>query len=208
MVVALLAFAWIVGVAAAAYTGADGTAIPAAAALALLSAFVVLPRRSILLASPFVLAIVVLAFVRYEDTVPNPNQGVGHLNGSGTVTLRGVVDSAPSDRPTSRVYEVAISAVNDGGSWDDSPGRILLRVPAHSSLAYGDEIELRGKLEAPEAFGDFDYPGYLLRRDITSVATFPEITVIGRDEGGSVEDQLVSTRTNIEASLSANLPEP
>lgn len=138
MAAALLAFAWLLGVAAAAFTGGDNTAILATGSFAVLVSFIVQPARSTLLAAPIALALVVVAFMHYNATIPNPDQGVAYMNEQGTVQLRGVIDDVPRDQPSSRLYEVEVTDEMETGAWRPVSGRILVRTAVHSRLAYGD----------------------------------------------------------------------
>ncbi len=208
MAAALLAFAWVLGVCAAALTGGDEAALVAAAVLCGLAAFLLKPTPFTLLLLPALVALAAIGFAAHEATVPDPAQGVAGLNGQGEVQLRGFVDGPPSERETSRVYTIRVTERSKAGSWQDAEGRLMARVPLSTVFQYGDLIEIKGELEAPEPFSGFDYPEYLLRRGITSIAYYPEATFIESGQGNPYREKLLDIRSSITEALSDTLPQP
>jgi competence protein ComEC len=208
MTAALLVFAWLLGIAAAAFTGGDSAAILATGSLAVLVSFIVRPARSTLIVAPVAVALVALAFMHYNATIPESDQGVAYMNEQGIVRLRGVIDDVPRDLPRSRLYEVEVTDEMEIGAWRSVSGRIVVRTAVHARLSYGDMIEIEGKLESPESTGGFDYAGYLLRRGITSIAYYPKITHRGSSDGDGLKSALIDIRTEIQEALADTLPEP
>jgi competence protein ComEC len=208
MVAALLAFAWLLGVAAAAFTGGGTAALVASAALSVLISFAAYPSRSTLFAAPVMATVVGVAFLLYGASAPDPDQGLTRLNNSGDVTLRGTVDDLPADWPTSRIYTVKVTGLNESGAWRHAEGMILVRTPTHTHFGPGDELQIKGDLKTPVSSGDFDYASYLLRRGITSIAAYPDVTYLGHTEPGGLEGHLAGVRAGIRDSLSDALPEP
>jgi hypothetical protein len=138
-----------------------------------------------------VFPVVALAFIHYNASTPDPAAGAGWMNGTGTVRLRGTIDDIPRERPTSKLYEFAVTQRLDDGVWRAQEGHVLVRMPLYDVAEYGDLAEIEGKLDDPPADADFDYAGYLLRREITSVAQYPEMRVIEEDYTDGVRDRLV-----------------
>lgn len=57
--------------------------------------------------------------------------------------------------------------------------KLLIFIRNHSSYQYGDILEVRGIIQSPKPFDDFDYPGYLAKDGIYLTIINPEITLIG-----------------------------
>jgi competence protein ComEC len=208
MAATLFAAAWLLGVAAAAFTGGKPAAAVAAAGLLAWGAFLIRPRFSTLAVLPVAVAVVVLGAWRYEATVPDSADGIGALNGTGEVRLEAVIDADPIDRPTSRLYEMRVEAVEEQERWRDTDGRVLIRVPAFSSYRFGDRLVVEGEMEEPPEAPGFDYPAYLLRRGITSSMAYPETTLVARDQVAGLEGRVAGTRRAITATMGDYLPEP
>ncbi len=99
MILGILAFDWLLGVAAAAFTGADPwAALAAAAGLGALS-FALRPRASTLALIALGAALIFGASWRYESTVPpDAPTGIAQQNDSEPVHFRALVVSEPDDR--------------------------------------------------------------------------------------------------------------
>ncbi len=208
MAAALLAAAWLLGTAAAAYTGGETAAVVAATGLLAAIAFAARPQLSTLLLLPLAATFIALAAWRHETTRPDPLSGVGALNNRGDVTIRGVVDAEPDQRPASRVYRLKVTGVRERGRWTEASGRALVRTPAFSLFELGDVLEIEGTLETPAEIDGFDYQAYLLRRGITSIANYPEITLRGHQTQGGLQRMMARVRSGISRDLALALPEP
>jgi competence protein ComEC len=167
-------------------------------------------RREALLAALLVL-IALAGIERYDAARPSRDPGgVALLNDSdASVTLRGVIVSQPEERETSRRFTVAVDAYLDAaGVWQPAPGRVLVTSRLYPAYAYGDEIELTGRLETPPVLDGFDYREYLARQGVVSTVLYPDIDVIGRGGGSDLTRRLQDVRNSLSASLEQALPEP
>ena len=99
MILGALAFAWLLGLAAAAFSGSDPwAAVAAASALGALS-FALRPRPSTLALIVLAAALVFAASWRYETTAPSEApSGVARLNGGPEVRFRALVIAEPAAR--------------------------------------------------------------------------------------------------------------
>jgi competence protein ComEC len=100
------------------------------------------------------------------------------------VVVKGTVADDPDRRAASVRVVVAVATVNG----NDADEKVLVVLPKDTTVAYGDEVAVRGKLERPEAFltdtgRTFDYPGYLQARGIAVVVERGRLVTL--DEGGS-----------------------
>ena len=209
MILAFLALAWLLGIAAAAFTGADPAAALAAAALLAAASFALRPRPSTVLLAALGAALIFSAAWRYDSTLPaDPPTGIARLNDSEAVRLHAVVDSEPDDRGTSRLYRLKVREVLKDGRWQPESGGVLMRAAPFPRYDYGDLLELEGELETPPSFPDFDYREYLLRRGVASLLAYPDVELLAKDEGNPLRAALIDARSRLSGSLGDALPEP
>ena len=221
MILGILAFAWLLGVAAAAFTGADPwAALAAAAGLGAIS-FALRPRPSTLALIALGAALIFAASWRYESTVPpDAPAGIARLNcppreepaddgdECGPARFRALVVSEPDDRGGTVRYRLAVREVYGGGRWRPESGGILMRTAPFPRYAYGDLLDLEGELETPPTFDDFDYREYLLQRGVGSLIAYPRAQVIAHDRGSAFRAALIDTRARLSDALADALPEP
>jgi competence protein ComEC len=206
---ALLALAWLLGVASAAFTGADPAATVAAASLLAALTLALRPRASSLILIAVGILLIVGATWRYDATQPSTEGTVAAFNETeAEVRIRGVVGAEPDERATGRLYRVNVREAFTGGQWTEAEGKILVRLPSFPAYEYGDLLELEGELEAAPVFPDFNYRDYLLRRGVVSLMPYPDAEVIAHDEGDWHTAGLIDFRRNLTDRLDESLPEP
>lgn len=208
LVLPLLAFAWLAGIAVAALTDAEAPALVATASLIAAAAFAYRPRASTLAAVALAAALALLAGWRYEAS-GGVDTSLARYNDSGeAVRLRGVISEEPEERETSVMYRIDVREVFDGGGWRPQTGRVLLRGPVAPRYEYGDLLEVGAELETPPSFPDFDYREYLLRRGITSLAGYARVEVVAHDQASGWRSALIGVRSSLSDALADVLPEP
>lgn len=207
MGLAFVVAGWLLGVAAAAFSGAEAAAGVAAAGLLGVACFRVRPSVWTLAALPVAFLALAAGFWRYEATVPDPDSGVASLNGT-RVRVLGVVSEEPLERTASLQYRVEVRALREGGAWRDQDGSLLVTAPLSLTFDYGDLVEIRGELESPPVFPGFDYREYLLRKGVTSVMAYPRMRLVEGGHGEWWRERLYDVRGSVEEALDAALPEP
>ncbi len=214
MTLAFLALAWLLGIAAAAFTTADPAASLAAAGLLAAASFALRPRPSTLPLIAAGAALVFLAAWRYESTLPpDVPAGIALRNGGSPDRFRAIVDSEPDDRGAARLYTLRVrdafrDGVPDRAGWRPRSGRVVLRATSFPHYDYGDLLEIAGELETPPTFADFDYRDYLLRRGITATVEYPDVRLLDRDRGSPLRAALIDLRARLSDGLADALPEP
>src|SRR5947209_5706910 len=143
---------------------------------------------------------------RYTVALPlGDAQAISANIGIGTPELRGNVSDEPKLEGKIRVLLVAVNAIskNGGASWQNAHG--LVEVEALGSAVedpyganYGDNVELRGKLQAPLPDAT---------PDIFASMVFPRISVGGAG-GNPVIAALYHLRITLAAVISRSLPQP
>lgn len=119
-----------------------------------------------------------------------------------TVTLEGVVSKEPTVSGSSKQLLVAVG--ND---------TVLVTTERTDDVTYGDQVEVTGKLVAPEAFTTdlgraFNYPGYLLARDVEYRISFAQVKVTATGKGNGIVTQLLSFKHTLMTNIEEVLPEP
>ena len=125
-----------------------------------------------------------------------------------TATVVGRVVDDPDKRETSLHVAIQVEKVGDALA----SGGLLALVPRESRVSYGDEVEVQGKLVAPQSFETdtghtFDYPNYLRVRGISvqmSRASARAIT----PAGFSLQGSLFALKHGFESSLDRLFVEP
>jgi len=204
-----LAVAWLLGLAAAAFTGSDPWAAVAAASALGAFSFALRPRPSTLAFIVLAAALVFTASWRYETTEPpDAPSGIAFLNGGAEVRFRALVGAEPEAPGSSVRYRLAVREVYASGRWRPESGGVLMRAAPLPRFRYGDLLELRGELATPPSFDDFDYRDYLARRGIGSLVDYPRVQLLGHDQGSAVRSVLIDTRAHLRDALTDALPEP
>ncbi len=119
-----------------------------------------------------------------------------------TVTIIGTVIREPDRRLASSLVTV-----------ETSDTRVLVRTDRNARVAYGDVIEVTGKLETPEDFITeynriFPYEGYLLARGVTHTMSFVDLVIIENGSPFTIPRFLSTFKTYFLSRLSLVLPEP
>ena len=91
---------------------------------------------------------------------------------------------------------------------DDLTGKILVIASRYPEYQYGDKIKFTAKLETPLSFNGFDYPNYLAKDGIYSMARYPEIELTGHNEGNLIYSELLWIKHRLKEGISQVLPAP
>lgn len=207
MALAFLALAWLLGIATAAYTGANPAASLAASGLLSTSAFLLRPRPAVIALGLLGSLLVFGAAQRYEATRPG-EPAAARFNGGPALEFRAVVDGYPQERETFTTYRLEVRETYDRGRWRPDSGGVVMYAPLFPPYRYGDLLEVRGRLETPPSFEDFDFRQYLLYQGIGSVVSFPQTRLVRTGQGNHVQETLFSMRERMTDSLSRLMPEP
>jgi len=209
MILLALALAWLAGLCLAALDLRELWPLPAMATLGAAGGLILRGH-----AWPGVLAAVTvvvagIGLLRYEAVrPPEAPGGVAVFNQGAPARLRGRIDDEPEERLRSQRFRLAVEAVEADGVWQETSGRVLVTTRPFPRLAYGDRLEMTGRLETPPRFEGFDYREYLARRGIVAMSAFPEIRRTGQGGGNATRRSLISWRSELGAALDRALPEP
>lgn len=96
---------------------------------------------------------------------------------------------------------------------ENTDEKVLVVTKKFPEFAYGDRVEMEGKIERPENFTsdtgrEFDYISYLQKDRIFYEMPFPKITVLSRGEGSALLAGLFAVKNVFLDGISRILPEP
>src|SRR5579884_909112 len=149
MLTIVLAAAWLIGVAGAAWAAPGGAWTTAL--LATVPAVAGYRRRPALMlcAAPVCAGMALLAAARWQAvTKPPPVTSVAQLVGGGPVRLHGVLRSDPEERMRSQRLRVEVREADTGAGWWTATDAVLVRVPLGRTFRAGDAVLLEGRLTA------------------------------------------------------------
>ncbi len=204
---AYLALAWLLGVAAAAYSGGEPAASVAAGGLLGVVSFAAHPRLGTLALIAAGCFLIAASGVHYQSSTPDL-PSIAKYNGKDNQLFRAIVVAEPDERATSTLYELSVTEVRRHGRWLPESGRLLMRSRLFPAHQFGDLLEIRGLLEAPPELEDFDYSRFLLRRGIASVVSFPDVDLVRANSAGPVASALSNFRRSLSQNLADTVPEP
>jgi competence protein ComEC len=89
----------------------------------------------------------------------------------------------------------------------------LVTTNPFSTVSYGDMIEVRGTLEAPESFETdtgrtFNYPGYLRAKSVSEVVSFANVEVLETGGGNVIMRTLLQVKHAFMDALERSMSEP
>ncbi len=193
----------------------------------------------------FILPFLFLGIWRYSLSLPeNRADRIWFYNGS-EVNVRGIIIKEPDVRRNFTKYTVETSrgvslrgapqsagrrsnlgeSANATGllrsfqslamTENKISGKILVTANLYPAYHYGDELEIKCKIEAPKSFNDFAYDKYLARYDIYSVCYYPGIKLLNKVEtrrGASLRSFIFSKifflKNKLSEKISQGMSEP
>jgi len=147
--------------------------------------------------------------IRYQSSLPaeGANQ-IQFYNDRTSIELKGIISQAPDVRDKSTHLYLSHIELKTVDGWKKVNGQALLFVPRYPEYKYGDELQVKGKLETPQAIDDFDYRGYLANQGIYSTMFSPKIDVPSSGGGFRPLAWVYALRNRLSQAMAATLPEP
>ena len=140
----------------------------------------------------FCLICFLLGFYRYLvlESRANNYELKEYLDSEKEIILIGRIIKEPDVRENNVKLTIGVRAFKEAQTkgdliFCDSCCRLLATVSSYPEYKYGDELKIKGKIEAPFIFEDFNYKNYLKKDGIYSVIYYPEIELLsGREKDG------------------------
>lgn len=147
--------------------------------------------------------------MHYQNAHQKLSDGTAsNFNGSGELTLSGVIKQMPEERENTTHLYVNVTEITQNGGASQTEGCVLIYARSFENYSYGDGINATGKMLAPSNFADFDYKGYLAEKGVYSVMIYPEIEVTSEGSGFAPLLFLNDIRQSLADSIERILPEP
>ncbi len=152
--------------------------------------------------------------------------GVAHMGGvmpvrnalldthlQSVITIEGTVVAEPDVRESSVRIHVDARQLIVGSTSAPIHTGILVVVPAHTDVAYGDTVRANGRLALPESFDvtdgrQFNYPMFLAKDGIVYTLSFAQMESTGGNQGGVLQAAAIRIKQAFLNGLQAALPEP
>lgn len=160
------------------------------------------PSAPLLLVSSVALLAAVFGMVRMEVASWSEIDTELERQVGSEVTLEGVIDQEPDVRAnTTHLY------VDIGGR------HLLIFADRFGEYAYGDRVRITGELAKPEAFETdlgrtFNYPGYLLARDVAYTMFYADIETRAAGEANPLVARLLAAKHAFMDVIELVIPEP
>lgn len=155
------------------------------------------------------LALFSLGLLRYEILEENLSKSLLlEKNDSGEeVVILGKVISEPIEKERNEKFIVKAFSLK-GPSQEEKKveGKIIVYSSRKADLQYGDVLELKGFLESPPVFQEFDYKNYLLKNKIYSIMRYPEISILRKEK--SFYSPFVLLKKRSRKIIYENIPPP
>ncbi|NJL95099.1 MAG: ComEC/Rec2 family competence protein [Anaerolineae bacterium] len=159
-------------------------------------------ERPYLLALAFVFA---LGMARLEAAHPSADaEHISRLNNLGQLTVEGWVIREPEALDSRQRVLVA----TDRAGGHAVQGRLLAYIPRNSTVAYGDRVQLFGRLTTPPQFDTFSYRDHLAQQAIFSVMPTADVQVLAQGGGRPFTRAILRLKEDARSTIQSALPEP
>ncbi len=125
------------------------------------------------------------------------------------VRVEGWVAAYPEREGTRQRLRIAAEAIIlPNGERRPVQGHFIVSLGRYPAYQYGDRLAVRGILETPPTFDDFDYRAYLARKGVYSLVRRASATLLEHGHGRRFYHLLYAVRDRASATLNAITPEP
>ena len=105
--------------------------------------------------------------------------------------------------PVAKEYRSEFFAQTEAGE------KILIGLPPHSDIRYGDNLSVNCSLQRPEnKTEDFDYQMYLAKEGVLRICQQAEARLIRRNSGNGAYSFIMKLKKNMEANIRTAVPAP
>lgn len=131
------------------------------------------------------------------------------LNGSGGVTVEGLIVDTPVRRDTYVQVRIESTSVVTVGAAQQTRGLVLAQLPPHTHVEYGDRVRVTGRLRSPDEGDAFNYAAYLARRGVFSLLDrVSAVELVGEGYGNRVLALAADARGRVSDLFANLLPQP
>ena len=155
----------------------------------------------------FCLIFLLLGIYQHQNTILKiENSEIKNFIGQ-EITLFGQVVKELDVRQKSAKLFIKINSIENVSRYIDE--KVLITTDKYSQYQYGDELKIKGKLESPLIFEDFNYKDYLSKDGIYAVMYFPKIQPITtKTRSPSLYGKILEIKSKLRESIYQNLSPP
>jgi len=124
------------------------------------------------------------------------------------IDLIGIVVQEPEIKTDKVRLKVKVEELIINNEKKNVSDKILVTTNLYPKYSYGDKIKIKGKLDSPAIFEEFNYRDYLTRQGVYSVMYWPEIELIIKNQGNPVLALILSFKEKLRTSINQNLAWP
>ncbi len=124
------------------------------------------------------------------------------------IVVTGMIVAEPDLRDNRVGYRLRVNTATVSNKRIAVRGDSLVWGKAFPRYRYGDSVRVRGKLEKPPIFPDFNYRRYLARQGIHTIMRKPEIVPLSSNHGSVFWRALYAFKAKARRTLNLMLPEP
>jgi competence protein ComEC len=141
-------------------------------------------------------------------------QNAAYFNDRGTVQITGLVIQPPDIRDSHTNLTLSVNALLPLGETPENfvpekvSGKVLLQASSSREWAYGDRLQVTGKLSEPNEIGDFSYKDYLANKGIYSIMSYSRVEWVDPGHGKPLRSFIYKLRQNSFDTLHVIFPSP
>lgn len=125
------------------------------------------------------------------------------------VAITGIIVKEPDVRNNNTKIIIAPDLINNQSARSRKKlGRVLVTTDSYPEYAYGDRVAIRGDLQAPQVFEDFNYKRYLAKDGIYAVMYWPTINLLAVRQGNLLYGKILEFKKRLRESVYQNLSPP
>jgi len=147
----------------------------------------------------------ILGIWRYNIDLQKVDEGKINFYNNSEIEFVGIVEKEPDIRNS--YTNLTVESQRLAGN-KLVYGKVLVMTNIFPEFAYGDELKIICRLQAPENFNDFAYDKYLARYDIYSLCYYPKIKLLKRNQGSEFYAKTYYLKSNLKLIIEQSLHEP
>lgn len=123
-------------------------------------------------------------------------------------TFVGVVAAEPDVRDNGVKLTINNLQLTINDAQRRASGKVLVNARLYPVYHYGDELEVKCKLQKPEPIQEFAYDKYLAKENIYSLCYWPDIKLLATGRGNKIMAGILFVKEKLVATVNRILPEP
>ncbi len=146
---------------------------------------------------------------RLQEARPEQSlQHISRLNNRGWVRITGIIVEDPNYGDTSIQVKISVESVTWLGRERQAEGIVMVWLPTHSNVTYGDHLLAAGELRTPPRLDDYDYREKLAQQGIHSTMNPDQYRILVSEQGNPIRAAMINVKHQAQESIENALPEP